>query len=791
MLRTVVRRLVRAGWFTTTAGVTLALTVALAATVFAVVDGVLFKALPYPDADHLFMVSAFNQRLGRPGAQFSFADLETWKRFAGDLDLSLYISDFGLGPPAVDAVAQENTWAAQVDERFFGCLGQGPFIGGFQAADLQHPFVPGRPLAQHPAIISYRLWDRAFSRSERTLGSSLVVAQGTLQVVGILPRDFVFPARFGRTVPDVLLPLPSGQSDSSNRTRSLRALARIKPGVNPQTLVSSVNGPTRGGDTAAIALEPIAAVIGSAQRTAFRSTLFAVLIVLMLGTINVAALFSARLGEVRRDLAIRSALGASTGDLLALLLIEAAVLGALAGAAGAVVAQQLLGIVLHLLPVNWVLIKPPALDWRVLVFALAAGVTSSLCAAVPSGILALRSSVREILHSIRPPAHGHARRRALVLMLESALGLLVIVVGITTSLDFWRIWRAPAGLNRSNAALIGIRAASTVPPVRTPLLWADVLQAIRAQPGVKAAGMVGEPFLRNATAGSTVMPPPGRREERTEDVFVSSGFFEAAGIRLVAGRWLSDSELAAGSPVVVISESLVRAYWAREEPVGQVLRSEQGDLLVVGVVRDAHTVSLEDRDTSVIYRPFPASSLTRSRAIVLTVEGPPDELAGSAAASLRRKIPSVLVTRAESLNTALAGTARARQFDVVLFTSFAVAALVLFAAGLFGVVAVHVASRSRELALRMALGARRRQVRVAILIDALYPVVIGLSIGSLVAAWALQWFAASIGTIGTATQDLPSWILSWVLMIATTFAAAWVPSSRACAVDPVIILKDG
>ncbi len=777
------RMLRRSPWFALTAISTVALATSLAATVFAVVDGVLFKRLPYHDPDRLVLVfraledpaKAEQLRLatGRSGIQFSAEDLEAWRAANAGIAIAAFVANFGLGPVAGIDVSAETTWAARVDRAFFDVLGMRPMIGGFRDEDYRRPFASGK-LTAHPAIISYRLWQRIGGVPSGLPQALLQTGDGTLDVVGVLPPEFVFPAAFGRTTPDVLLPL-----DVVPNQRGLSGVGRLGPGVTATEMRARLHG---------VVLEPIAAALGARERPAFRMTLAAVVAVVLLGSLNVAMLLSARRRDRAGELAVRTALGASTAQLLQLLIAEVTVIAAAGTLVGVAVARPMLDAVLALLPAGYLLIKPPAIDARVFTFALLMATATLLMLTLWPALRAARSSAYSEIRASVGATRMAARWRGVALAAQSAIGILVVLSGTLLLAGFGKLWRENAGMDRERTAVVDVTARAVHDSTQRMALLDEVLNISKRVPGVVRASALGGSFLRNAIGGSVFNAPAGAPEVLAQDVPVSPGLFETAGILLLTGRLLTDDEIESGHPVAVVSDDLARAYWPRGDALGQVLSSPRGTVTVVGIVSDVRIVGLEERQrTAEIYVPAAVAGPRRDRTIVLRTTGDPDDVARAVAAEIRQNLPQVMITRAESVESALAGTVRARQFQAVLFGTFALATLVLLAVGIVGVVGMNTAARQREIGVRMALGATAARVSRMIVRENLIPVVAGLAAGVLGA----QWTTASLASLiyGVSPHDSRLLALSASFVLRTALVAAWLPARRAGRVDPQTVLR--
>jgi hypothetical protein len=377
--------------------------------------------------------------------------------------------------------------------------------------------------------------------------------------------------------------------------------------------------------------------------------------------------------------------------------------------------------------------------------------------------------------------------RRVALTGQSAIGILVVLTGTLLVASFTRLWQEDIGFDRRRTAVVDVTARGMQDPVRRPALLDDAVRIAEGVPGVERLSALNGPFLRNAIAGSSFAPPAGATDVIAQDVPVSSGFFETSGIRLVAGRFPTDEEIEGARPVAVVSDRLARAFWPGDDPLGQVLSGRDGVVVVVGVVADIRVVGLEERQTTAeLYVPLRFAEPGRDRVLLLRTAGDGDGVARRVAAAIVRERPELMVTRAESVDTALSKTVRARQFQTLLFGGFAAATLVLLGVGMFGVVAMHTASRGREIGVRMALGATASVVRRLVLIESLLPVLAGLALGGAAAWWTTGLMASLIYGVGPYNPGL--WATAAAFVLATAAVAAWLPAVRASRVDPQTVL---
>ena len=791
--RLALRTLRRAPWFAVTAIGTIALTIGLAATVFAIVDGVLFKALPYPDSARLFDVVGSSGRPGEGTASLASSDVS----YLAAADERIGITAFGASSVTLLSRPDLTFWAATIDEHFFEVLGMQPLIGGFNA-----DHYGGRSTATglRPAIVSHAFWQQWLGAESGAIGKSVPVTGGGagLLIVGILPRDFVFPNASGRTRPDILFPrvIPAVAEDRWNR--SLSAVMRLRNEIRLDEALSRLGAALAAhvdeyrpqqafpGPYAAVVLRPLQTQLGRVERPLFRLAFAGSALLILLGAINVAGLLAARTHDRLREMTIRIALGARRKQVAAVVLAEALIVALAGSLLGLGFALLLLSVALSSLPESVLLLKEPAIDWRVVTFA----ITSS-CGVV--GILALFPAISASSRSLHARASiGSAvtasrfRTRSLVVVTESAIGIALVVAGSLLLASYVTLRAEDPGFETDRLGVLEVRMPDVVQPQELQARYERVLDRLRQVPGVDGAATIGVPLLENLFSGSVFRQPPGPGRFFASDIPVSGSFFEVAGIALLDGRYPSQRELDTGQPNVVVSDATARAYWPGTRAVGQTLTSADRSVTVVGVVEEARIGAYDDSGGGEIYVPV-TMARNAARTFLVRTSNRPGRVMREAAVAVRRDVPEVLLRRAESFDAAVSRSIRLQRFRTIVFTTSAVAGLVLLAVGIAGMAATGVAQRSREIGIRSALGAPARKLIAMIVFDHLRPAAVGVGLGLLLSFWTTRLLSSFVYRVDTHEPAL--WFAAVVGVLGVGTVAAWVPATRASRVDPMVVLK--
>lgn len=813
--RYAIRSLRRAPWYAFTVITVTALGMALATTVFAIVDGVLFKPLPYPEPDELYAVSGrFDGDLAssdRIAEMASPNEVSAWAAAGGDIHVT------GIGYSSVTLPDGSFAFAAAVDRRFFDVFGVRLLAGGFRDDD----YVRKQPVM--PVIISHRLWHSQFNADPNAIGrtvESLSAFGQSYQIVGIMaadsfvppvPRDAASARRLNHV--DVLRPpfhealnerssvafarVPHGRrGELLAALDRAAAMARAEAPALPPGLTAGqrrVRAPFNGVD-----LVPLRDYISSRERPVFAMAFGTVMCLVCLVLLNAGALAAARAQQRIRELSLRRALGARTRDLLRHALAEQAVLSTIGTLAGLVAAPLLLTLVLDRLPEGTNLVKEARIDWRVLTFA--AGLSAAAAFAI--ALLSVRVAVRQTsatpvlaeVHGATPTRAGLAR---LLVAAQTAIAFALVLGGVLFAASIARLWNEDPGFRPTNAATMDVTF-----PVREIRQYnrrsnrtraLELARQLRSVPGVRQAAVFDALLMRNIEQSSATFREPAGAVGSPDGpaaVGVSSGFFDAAGIELVAGRLPSGAELDTGAPVVAVSESVARAYWPGSMAIGQTLTARNRvSFTVVGIVRDVRLVALDVPPAGVIFRPWAHHDLsTRGSTIFVSLQGDAVPTLASVRAAAERADPGARFGRVELLDDAIADTIRSRRLGALAAQAFGVAALVFVASGLVGLVAMTSSRRTREVGIRLALGAAPPGIVRLLVREQLVPVLAGLVAGGVLAAWLVPIAGAHVYAIGV--YDLRVWLVATVVILWTTVISAWLPARRASRIDPLAALRE-
>ena len=782
------RTLARTRGVTAAAILTLTLAIGVNTAMFSVVHAVLLRPLPYRDPTRLVAIRAQIPRLNVSAALVEYhlyaewwrtrsRSFDTWSAFTpGTANLTL-----GDQP--------EHLATVRVSAGFLSLLGLHPALGrSFLPAEDQ----PGGPPV---AILSDALWRRRFAAGLAIAGTTIVLDRHPYTIVGVLSPGFDL---YGADV-DVYLPLAASTARAPGMP-SVGVLARLRPGVSLEAAQSDLDAICR--DFAARypypnGWGPRLWTLRGFQVRDIRSTLIllsvAVALVLLIACANVANLLMSRAGSRTREMAIRAALGASPLRIVRQLLTESAVLAGIAAALGLLAARAVVR-ALAAAPTGLPFQKDISIDLPVLGFTLAAALFTTLLFGLAPALAAARPQLASHLkHGARSTGEGHRLRSSLA-VLEIALSLLLVIAATLTARSLANLERTDPGFlpDRVLAGTLTLSAAYSTPADRAALLraLADRLALI---PGVTAAGAVSHLPFSSSKSGSAVRvegaPPPRPGEQVI--VFQRSadpGYFAALGCRLLCGR-LFDRRDPPGSPIAVINLTMARRCWPSREPLGQRF----GDgvpghwITVMGVIADMRQTSLADEPDSEAYVPYSQAPLP-GMSLVLGTSGDPAQLTRATRAAVRELDPELPISALAPLSGSLDASTRARRFSVALLASFALLAVLLASIGVYGVISYSVARRTREIAIRMALGAEQRTVALAVVARALTLALLGISLGAL-GALGLNRFLRSL-LFGVSPNDPFTFAAASLVLLTLTALAAYLPARRAARTDPSTALRN-
>jgi putative ABC transport system permease protein len=791
----------RSPGFTIAALLTLGLGVGANTAIFSIVHAVLLRPLPFSEPENLFVVGDRDDNGGANNIGFTtFRDFQARNQTFESMALMRTWS-----PTLVAGGEAERLQAVRVTWQFFSMLGVRPSLG----RDFREE--EDRPDRRRVLILADSLWKRRFGADPAVIGRTVKMNDVNFQIIGVMPPDFesLVAARF--YVPAQIYSLVGydvSEPDACRSCQHLKAFGRIKHGVSREQAVADLNA-IRGqlkseypttyppGEMTAV---PLSEAIAGSVRTPLFVLLGAVGFVMLIACANVANLLLSRSVKRSREIAVRTALGAGRGRIVRQLLTESALLGLAGGALGLGFAAISLRSVGTIAPVSIPRLDHVAIDGWVLAFTLALSVVTGVGFGLVPALRGTSFQLRESLASDARTGTGAGSTRARQLLVVGDLALaFVLLAGAGLMLRSVRgLMLADPGFSADRVltvqfSLVGeaYREDSAVFAFQN-----RVLEQVKALPGVEAAALTGQIPMGNNydTWGFHIeglLHANPSEDPEVQRYSVSTDYFRAMEIPLRRGRLIADSDVTGGMPVMVISESTA-SLWAGADPIGRRVRAPGSDgpwRTVVGIVGDARHASLDEdqRRSAGFY--LPQAQITDSF-LVLVVKAKalePERLTQPIRGILRNLDPAVPVYSVAPLDELVEKSYADRRFVMRLLAAFSMLAVLLAAIGLYGVVSYTVSQRTRELGLRVALGAQPRDILRLVLAGGFGTVAIGLGVG-LCAAFALTRFLGSMLFDVNATD--PATIAGAVIMLAVVaLAAHWLPARWALRVDPVVALR--
>ncbi len=790
------RTLSRAPMFTGVAALTLALGLGANTAIFSVIHGSLLRPLPYADPDGLVWLSDGHPDIGGSGVNQSvpnFLDLRDGSKL---MRSAAVYRRLGANLAAEDRA--ERVTVLFTSSEMLGVLGVVPTLG----RDLRpsDDLVDAEPVA----LLTDGLWRTWFGADPAVVGRTAVVDARSVRIAGVLPRDFWFPGE-----PRLVMPIQHVGAELSRGSRSYNGVARLAPDADVEGLRAELQGIFSGLVTSYpdanqgwfTWAEPLSEWVGGGAGRSLLLMSGAVALVLLIAVVNVANLLLVRAETRHHELAIRTSLGARRTDLLSLFLAEGILLAVAGGALGVVTAYW--GVDALVTAFAGALPRPDAISVNGTV--LGAGLALSLIVGVLVGLVPLARIRPDRLQShLKDGSRGSLGRGSalggVLVATEVALAVVVVAGAGLLANSVWRIRQVDLGVTRPDRVMTFTMTlpATSYPGVSSIRGFADEIdRSIGVLPGVQAVGFVNRlPLLGGDNTTVTPFGDPAREVNFTSIRYITPGYFDAVGAPLLSGRWLDPTEFSSGAPAVVINETLARQLFPGEDAVGRRLgvRWVPDGLLVVGVIGDIAGGRPDRPPPPAFYLPLATvleawSSVPRGpndywglSALVRTAVGPRPLMPAfrRAVAAVDPQLPVSQVRTLQDIAVERLGT---RRFAMSLFGVFSAMALLLGAVGIYGVMSYTVAHRSRELGMRMALGASRSTVRRMVLGRAARIVLPGLVVG-LVAALPAGSVLGSL-LYEVSPQDPWTYLGVAALLGGVGLAASWLPAHRATRLDPM------
>ena len=809
----------RAPGYALTSTLVLAAGITLTTVVFAIVDGVLVRPLPYRAADQVFLVRAgvSSQPQSRPPA-VSGREIVAWRQAAPEMQTTVMRSESG-GETYFEGRPYKSRTA---DEDFFNVLGIQPMLGGFRPEDFDRN--PESAVDQfRPVIVSHALWHVLFAGDPDAIGRTLVTSEREgrrwgMTLRGVLPKDFVYPIDLGERQPDLIY--PERTRDLGRSTDDLRLfqlivripdaaakfpieskLRGVLPGLAASPSRLSPHEATHEGSREArafdqIALVPVGGHLGQRDRPSFALVMSAAVLLLLLACVNLAGLAAARNVDRQRDLVVRRALGATSWAITRRLFVEVAVLSATATVLAVALAKPLLTWTTEMLPATLSTITVPAINLRVFAGAALIGFLATALVTAWPAVVALRlSRATGSMQLGRTATRLNRRSGLLIVVTQSAFGFVLLTAGGLAAVSLANAWSNDVGYQRDQFVMI----EAFVKTYTTAADRLDQLErardALRRVPGVAKLSATSLPILKPGAISprsdyvpvNWTGPFPGVDSRR-----VDAEFFEITHLRFIDGDRPSTTGWSADQPIAIVSQHAARLMWPGRSAIGQTLRSayqREGQPVrewrVVAVVADGRYRAIDQEIVGDIYVPGAIGRNTNGSFFVASTTTSADAVAVRLRDTATRL--GLFVERTMTIDDALWASVRHRVLPAWLFGSLAIAALLVVAAGMLGLLAMTAAQRTRELAVRRALGATPLNVVGLLAREQVLAAAGGVAAGAMISLVTVRYLESQL--YGVRAYDPLVWGSVALLLMSVSFLGTLFPATRAARVDPAATLR--
>jgi putative ABC transport system permease protein len=772
---------------------TLALGIGGNTAVFSVVDQLLLRPLPYPEGDQLVMVEEAVG--GNPHADVSPANWLDWQResrtfqrFAAWRSWTFTLT--GAGEP-------RRMHAQRVSSEFFPLLGVTPLLGRAISDEDDRPNGP------RVAVLSYRAWHEQFGGDERAIGRTVQLDELPYEIVGVMPAGF----RFVRQDVDVWTASQLDRNRPWRETRDgrfIEVVGRLASGATTGTARSELEGLARRlaathafNKNTSVTVTPLREVLTGQVRTSVLVLFGGVGVLLAIACFNVANMLMARTASRQREIAIRASLGAGRWAIARSVLVESLLLAGAGGVLGLGFARASLDALLAVAPTNVLGVSELFVDRRILIYAFGLSLATGAIAGLAPTILFARRSMADALRT-RGSKAGHAPRvRQALVVVQVAMTVVLlcgagVIVRTLIALD-----RAPMGFDAHNVLTmnVAVSPARCTPAERCRELYREAVTRVRALPGVESAAagisvpMIGTP--RGGTSFHELGTPERPVGERPSTVvrMVAPGYFRTLRIPVLRGREFTDADNANPMAGFVVNETFARTYFSGRDPfassISVWMMADNPYLPIIGVVGDVSEGSVRATPQPTVF--YSHGRMTWSTMTLFVRGRQPESFVRPVTAALHELDPRLVVSNVRTIESALAESLARERISALISTSFALGGLLLAALGLYGLLAYLVAERTKDIGIRIALGARLTRITGSVVAGGLALVAIGAAIGVAASLLLLRSLGALL--FGVTPYDVPTYAVVVVLLGAIAALASYLPARRAARIEPLTALR--
>jgi putative ABC transport system permease protein len=789
-----VRSLWKSPGFSAVAVITLALGIGANSAMFTVVNAVLLRPLSYPESERIVVLEGINPGQGITESNMSVPDFVDWQK---QNQLFERLAGFVAGGALLSTGDEvERVRGTGVTTDFFPLFRTNPISGRtLQAGDSEKGSEP-------VAVLSYGLWQRRFGANQNIVGSKVMLGNKSTTVVGVMPAGFDYPERT-----ELWLPFPVDGAERRDN-RYLSVIARLKPDATlpqaqaqmdtiNQRLAQAYNETNSGWTVKLTGLQE--RLVGS-MRVSLFILLGAVAFVLLIACANVANLLLARATSRQREIAVRTALGASRWRIVRQLLTESVLLSVIGGITGAGLSIWLIKLLIAISPSNTPRFDEIKPDARVFLFALALAIITGLVFGLAPALQASRVDLNAKLKDGGRSGSGgasHNRLRSLMMVSEIALSFMLLVGAGLLIRSFMRLREVSPGLNADNVLVMRLSLLPQKYPTGEPRaqLLRQTIESLKAVPGVQSAGAVlslplgGDTFYVGRALIREGRPATPEESSNASYFTATPEYFQTLQIPVKAGRAFNDHDTEHATKVVMVNETMARQLWPGESPIGKhftIWRDEKFPREIVGVVGDTRT-TLDTEAGPQMYVPYAQDSTWGGMSLVVRTNGDPTTIAAAVRNQIRAVDKGIPIFNVKTMNDALITSVGPRRTPMLLLSAFAGVALLLAVIGIYGVTAYYVTQRTQEIGIRMALGAQVSDVMKLVFRSGMGLALIGVAVG-LGGAFLLTRLMRSL-LFAVKPTDLVTFGIVSICLLVTALIACYLPARRAARVDPLVALR--
>jgi putative ABC transport system permease protein len=781
--------------FTIVALIALILGIASTTAVFSVVDGVLLHPLPYPDSEHILSVSQTVRSTGLSTQDTSPANYLDWAS-QNNVFSHMAASRGGQGN-LTEGDRPERVRMTVTTASFFPLFRVNPILG--------RTLLPTDEKAGNAnvVVLSYGLWERRFGSDRSVIGRDIKLNGEPHTVVGVMPANFS-PDDYG----ELWLPSPWGvpanalrpaeDPRSSRSSNYLDVWARLKPGVSLEQARTEMNAIMLRLEKqypnddmgVGIALTPLHEEMVSGIRPVLLVLVAAVSSLLLIGCANVANLQLARAAGRAKEISIRAALGASRLRLIRQMLTESVLLALLGGILGVLVAAWAVPLLVALSPPDIRGFKEIGLNREVLAFSFLASVlTGIVFGLVPALAVSSANPSAALGEGERGSTSSRSRSRSILIATEVGLSLVLLIGAGLMVKSFSKLTRVDPGFSPERLLIFDVGPSFT-DEARQTIFYQQILARLQSVPGVERVAAVSRLPLSGGNS-SRSFNLPGSDTGYSSDIRVGTPeYFRTLGIPLLQGRNFTEHDTKNSTPVAIVNEAFVRATFPGQDPIGKYIVNfgpHNEKLEIVGVVGNVRHLALETAPRAELYQPLGQASWPRMFVAVRTLTSNPLTLVPAVQDAIWSVDKNVAPGTARSMEGLVDRSLLKRKFTMTLLTIFAGLAVTLAAIGLYGVMSYSVSQRTREIGIRMALGAQRAQVLKLIVNQGMKVTAIGVLLG-IIASLGLTRLIANL-LFGVSATDFATFFVLSIILLSVALLACWWPARRASSVDPMVALR--